>query len=249
MKKFLLSAAAALAIAAPGVAAADSADVGVNFSNTDAGGGFDLDEWSLNGAFVHNLDGNMILQFDGEHNKMDFGGSTDLGTSYGAANFGVRNDSYAFYGFVGLSDLLAVSGTNYGIGGQFYLPNMTFNGSYGITDWDGDFELSSLHVDATYFFTDNFGISAEAGQTDTDIDVTDMRTLGAGAVWRPDGTNFTFSAGYRNFDFDGFDADQFSIGFTYNIGSGSAKENSQSGASLNGARTLFEETSMLSLFP
>ncbi len=243
MKKFLLSAAAALAIAAPGVAAADSADVGVNFSNTDAGGGFDLDAWSLNGAFVHNLDGNMILQFDGEHNKMDIGGNADLGASYGAANFGVRNDSYAVYGFVGFSDIFALSGTNYGIGGQFYLPNMTFNGSYGITDWGDDINMSNLHVDATYFFTDNFGISAEAGQSD--MDFADLRTLGVGAVWRPDGTNFTFNAGYRNFDFDGAEADQFRIGFTYNIGSHSAKENSQSGASLNGARTLFEGTSIL----
>jgi hypothetical protein len=245
MKKFLLSAAAALAIAAPGVAAADSADVGVNFSNTDAGG--DFDAWSLNGAFVHNLDGNMILQFDGEHIKMDVGGSADFGAGYGAANFGVRNDSYAFYGFVGLSDTFAFSGTSYGIGGQFYLPNMTFNGSYGITDFGGNFDMSNLHVDATYFFTDNFGISAEAAQSD--MDFADLRTLGVGAVWRPDGTNFTFNAGYRNFDFDGLDADQIRIGFTYNIGSSSAKENSQSGASLSGARTLFEETSMLALFP
>ena len=119
MKKFLLSAAAALAIAAPGVAAADSADVGVSFSNTDAGGGFDFDTWSLNGGYVHNLDGNMILQFDGEHNKLDAGGGSDLGVGYGAVNYGVRNDSYSFYGFVGLSDIFAASATNYGIGGQY----------------------------------------------------------------------------------------------------------------------------------
>ncbi|MBK6704715.1 MAG: hypothetical protein IPL62_02530 [Caulobacteraceae bacterium] len=247
MKKFLLSAAAALAIAAPGVAAADSGDVGVSFSNTDAGGGFDFDTWSLNGGYVHNLDGNMILQFDGEHNKLDAGGGSDLGVGYGAVNYGVRNDSYSFYGFVGLSDIFAVSATNYGIGGQYYLSNMTFNASYGMSDWDGGLDMTNIHIDGTYFFTDNFGISAEAGQTD--IDFTDWRTLGVGAVWRPTGSNFTIDAGYRNFDFDGAEADQFRIGFTYNIGSGSARENSQSGASLNGARTLFEETSNLILFP
>ncbi|MEZ5961222.1 MAG: hypothetical protein R3C30_12450 [Hyphomonadaceae bacterium] len=247
MKKFLLGAAAALAVAAPGVAAADSADVGVSFSNTDVGGGFDFDTWTLSGGYVHNLDGNMILQFDGQHNRADFGGGTDLGNSYGAVNFGVRNDTYAFYGFVGLSDLFAISGANFGIGGQYYLPNMTFNGSYGMTDWDGGLDMSNLHVDGTFFFTDNFGISAEAGHTD--IDFTDWNTLGVGAVWRPEGSNFTFNAGYRNFDFDGGDADQFRIGFTFNIGSSSAKENSQSGASLNGASTLFEETSLLAIFP
>lgn len=247
MKKLLLGAAAALAIAAPGVAAADSADVGISYSNTDAGGGFDFDTWSLNGAYVHDLDGGLILQFDGSHDRLDTGGGTDLGVSYGAVNFGTRNDTYAFYGFVGFGDLFAVSSTNYGIGGQYYLSNMTFNASYGMSDWDGGLDMSNLHVDGTYFFTDNFGVSAEAGKTDLDFD--DYTTLGVGAVWRPAGTNFTFNAGYRNFDFDGGDADQWRLGFTYNIGSGSARENSQSGASLNGARTLFEETSNLVFFP
>jgi hypothetical protein len=247
MKKYLLGAAAALAFAAPGIASADSADIGLSYSNTDAGGGFDFDTWSLSGAYVHNLDGNMILQFDGSHDRLDVGGGSDLGISYGAVNFGTRNDTYAFYGFVGLSDLFALSATNYGIGGQYYLSNMTFNASAGMTDWDGGLDMSNIHVDGTYFFTDNFGVTAEAGRTD--IDVTDWTTLGVGAQWRPDGTNFTFNAGYRNLDFDGGDADQWRIGFTYNIGSGSARENSQSGASLNGARTLFEETSALIIAP
>jgi hypothetical protein len=247
MKKYLLGAAAALAFAAPCIASADSADIGLSYSNTDAGGGFDFDTWSLSGAYVHNLDGNMILQFDGSHDRLDVGGGSDLGVSYGAVNFGTRNDTYAFYGFVGLSDLFAISATHYGIGGQYYLSNMTFNDSAGMTDWDGGLDMSNIHVDGTYFFTDNFGVTAEAGRTD--IDVTDWTTLGVGAQWRPDGTNFTFNAGYRNLDFDGGDADQWRIGFTYNIGSGSARENSQSGASLNGARTLFEETSALIIAP
>lgn len=246
MKKILLGAAAALAIAAPGIASADSADVGVSYSNTDIDN-FDFDTWTLNGAFVHQLDGNLVLQADGEINRTDFGGGTDLGTSYGAVNFGVRNETYAFYGFVGMSDLFAVSATNYGIGGQYYLSNMTFNGSYGMSDWDGGLDMTNLHVDATYFFTDNLSVTAEAGKTD--IDFADWTTLGVGGAWRPDGSNFTFNIGYKNMDFDGTDGDQWRLGFTYNIGTASERERSQTGASLNGARTLFEETNSLAIFP
>lgn len=246
MKKILMGAAAAMAIAAPGIAAADSADVGVAYSTTDIDS-FDVDTWTLNGGFVHQLDGNLVLQADGAINRQDFGGGTDLGTSYGAVAFGTRNDSYAFYGFVGLSDLFAASATSYGIGGQYYLSNMTFNGSYGISDWDGGLDMTNLHVDATYFFTDNLSVTAEAGETD--LDFTDFTTLGVGATWRPDGSNFTFNAGYRNMDFDNTDGDQWRLGFTYNMGTASERERSQSGASLNGARTLFESVSNLALLP
>lgn len=246
MKKILMGAVAALAIAAPGIASADSADVGVSYSNTEIDN-FDVDAWTLNGAFVHQLEGNLVLQADGQINQQDFGGGTDLGTSYGAVNFGTRNDTYALYAFVGLSDLFAVSATNYGVGGQYYLSNLTLNGSYGVSNWDGGLDMTNLHADATYFFTDNLSVTAEAGQTD--LDFTDWTTLGIGAAWRPDGSNFTFNAGYRNMDYDNADGDQWRLGFTYNIGTSSERERSQTGASLNGARTLFEETSSLALFP
>lgn len=244
MKNILLGAAAAFAVAAPGIAAADTADVGIHIGSIDPDSGSDIDVWGLDGAFSHELGSGWVLQADGLHDRMDFGGA-DLGNSYGAVNLGMRGGSHAFYGFVGLSDVFALSFINLGVGGQLYLGNATLNGSIGWSDAD-DFDISTTDVrlDGTWFFTDNFGVTGQVGWAETDAGgtETDWTTLGAAAAWRFTGTDWTANAGYQNIDADGGDADVFRLGFSYNIGTSSERERSQAGASFNGARNLYEDT-------
>jgi len=246
MRKILMGAAAALAVAAPGAALADSAEVGAHIGNIDAESGGDLDYWGLDGAYSHDFASGWTLQLDGTHESLDAGGG-DLGTSYGAVNLGMRSGGHAFYGFVGLSDIVALSFTNIGVGGQLYLGNVTLNGSVGYAwgDAGGDIEVLNAHVDGTWFFTDNFGIMAEAGWAELDASGggdNEVETLGLGGVFRFTGSPVAINLNYRNVDTDSTELDVWQIGFTYHIGTGSERERSQSGASWNGAENLYRST-------
>lgn len=242
MRKVLLGAAALIAIAAPGVAVANSGEVGLSFSNTDVDSVGDFDTLRLDGAFNHTTSGGFVLQFDAAHDRIDTG-IADLGVGYGAVSFGTRTDGYAFYGFAGLSDFAALSGTNFGLGGQMYLGNITLNASAGWAELEtADVSITNVNFNGTYFFTPNFGLGAEASWSEAELgpDV-DWTTLGVNAVYRFAGSPFAIGAGYQWQEFDGgVDADTWRLRLSYNFGTGSELERSQSGASFDGARRLFE---------
>jgi hypothetical protein len=244
MKKYLMGAAAVLAVGAPGVAFAnDSADIGLRYANVDPDGSSDADIWGLVGAYAHQFDGGMVLQADGSHDRWDAGG-VDVGTSYGAVNLGVRNDAYSFYGFIGLSDLFALSATNIGVGGQLYFGQATVNGSVGYSDTDAGINVTNVHVDATWFVHENLGLTGELGFADADVGgpSMDWTTFGLGAAFRLTGAPITLNLNYRNVDGDAGDANVLRLGFVYNIGTSSEQQRSQSGASWNGAENLYQDT-------
>jgi hypothetical protein len=247
MKKILLGAAAALAIAAPSVAAADTnAVVGLQYTNTDFDS-LDLDQYGLNGAFSHDLSNGAVLQMDGQMGRVDAGGCC-VGSSYGAVHYGWRNDSHAFAGFVGLTDFFVASGLGVGLEGQLYLGNLNLNGSIGHVDFD-DFDLdsSSAQVDAAYFFTPNLALTGIVAVSEADFggSDTDWTTLGIGGEWRFDNSPFSINAGYRNHDFDGGDADSWTIGFAWDLGTGTVQDRTRNGPGLNGARNMFDVMSVL----
>ncbi len=251
MKKILLGAAAALAMAAPGVAMADTAEVGAHIGNVEPDAGSDADYWGLDGAYSHDFSSGWTLQMDGTHQSLDGGGS-DVGTSYGAVNLGMRHAGHAVYGFVGLSDIFAVSFTNVGVGGQLYLGNATVNGSVGYawSDTFGDPEVLNGHIDGTWFFTDNLGLMAEASWAELDASgggSNDVETLGVGGIFRFTGSPVAINLNYRNVDTDTNELDVWQAGVVYHIGTGSARQRSQEGASWNGAANLHRST-MYSIF-
>jgi hypothetical protein len=244
MRKILLGAAAMLAVAAPGVASADSGDIGFQFGNTEFDSGGDFDDMRLDGAFSHTLDSGMILQLDGAHDRVDFG--VDIGQSYGAVNIGTRNEGHSLYAWAGLGDFFAISTTGLGVGGQLYLGQATINGSVGYTDLgDADFSIVNAHIDGTYFFNDNFGIGAMAGHAESDDLDADWNTLGVNGVWRFTGSGFALSGGYRTTDFEGDEVDTWRLRLSYTFGVDSELERSRSGASFNGAREAYENMLIL----
>jgi hypothetical protein len=243
MRKYLMGAAALAAmVAAPGLASADSGNVGVSVGNVDFDGAGDIDFWAINGAYNHDMGNGWSLQFDGNHAAFD--SSPDLGTGYGAVSAGMRNDQFAFYGFVGLQDTF-VSVTQLGVGGQWYLGQMTFNGSLGYGDSDDAFTYTDIHVDGTYYITDDLGVGLESTTGNLDPDGggdVDVETWGVNGVWRFTGSPFQINAGYLSSDTDFGDVTTWQLGFSYHFGTGSAREESQSGASWNGAGVLSRET-------
>lgn len=238
IKKMLMGAAAAIAIAAPGVASAETnAVVGVQYSNTDFDG-FDFDSYGLNGGFSHDLNNGAVLQLDGAWSRLD-GGGCCTSSGYGAVHYAMRNDSHSFGGFVMLDDFFGYSGAGLGVEGQMFFSNVVLNGSLGYLDFsDLDFSATAVQVDGAYYVTPNFALTALAsyseGESGSDFDWT---TFGVGGEWRFSGpTSLTF--GYRTTDFNDDDADTFTIGLNFDLGTGSLRERASSGPGLNGAAAM-----------
>jgi hypothetical protein len=239
MKKYLIGAAAALAIAAPGIAAAQTTgNVGVNVGNLDIDGSDDIDIYGLNAGVAHDF-GSWTVQGDATSERLDVGGG-DLGIGNVTVSAGVRNDSHAVYGFFGHSTFGSDS-LNFGIGGQYHLNQMTFNGSVGYADFDGA-DMTAVNVDGTYFFTDNFGAMAEVGYGELDGfgPDSDWTTFGVGGVYRFTASPVALNFGYRRTEGVSFDADLLRLGVSLPFGTDTAREDARSGATFNGGRRLYE---------
>jgi hypothetical protein len=249
MRNLLIGAAAFLAVAMPGAASAlTAASVGASYGNYDpSGSSDDADMYGIDGAFSHDFDNGWKLQLDGAHDRIDFDGA-DVGASYGAVNLGMSNDSHSVYGFVTMADLLASSGIGVGVGGQMHFAQASVNGSVAYLDIGEALldsgSLTNVHLDGTWFATDNLGVYGEVGWTEGEFDgsdETDWTTLGIGVNYRFDNSPWTVYAGYQNREFDEGDIDSFRVGFSYAIGTGTSREEMQSGPGWNGAESVYQE--------
>jgi hypothetical protein len=235
MKKFLLGAAAALAIAAPGVASAQSAYVDATYATTDgdiAGVDFDGEGWGVGGAAAWSN-----FQVDGTYSSAD---DTDT-YSIGGHLFG-RNDSHLFGGFVNLGNVDTDGGSDYdfwtvGLEGQYYMARTTLDGSLSYSEGDDiDSSLTSLDVGLTQFVTDNFSFGGGLGfgNIDTGVGDADVLSYGLNTEYQFASMPISVFGGWNHLDIDDIDAeaDTLSVGVRYNWG-GSLFERNRSGASLS----------------
>ncbi len=236
MKKFLLGAAAALAIAAPGVASAQqSGYVDLGYTSTDASGGGDIDTWTFGGATAWGGNGSLGFQIDGQYGSHD-AGAFDADTYNLGGHIFTRSDGGLIGGFVnfGSADFGGAFDYDYWtIGGEgaIYMTRTTLNGVISYSDSeDLDAQITALDVGATHFVTDNFSFGGNFAIGDIE---------GGSEFWSAGlGTEFQFSSapislfgGYTHTDFDGTDVDALTVGVRYNWG-GSLFERDRSGASL-----------------
>lgn len=242
MKKFLVGAVATAALLTPAIASADTnAVVGVQAGNTDFDGG-DFDHYGLNGGFSHDFSNGWTFQFDGDHSRLSGDGDPDLSTGYGAAHMAMRNDTYALGGFVSMDEFFALSGTGFGVEGQYYLNNVVVGGSLGVVSFDdADIGATSLQLDGAYFFSPNLSVNALIAQTEGNDDIDeDWTSWGIGGEYRLSASPISIAANWRNDEFDGYDADTWTIGVNFDFGTGSLHERATNGPSLQGARNLHE---------
>lgn len=247
MKKVLLGAAAALAIVAPGVAAAETSGhvaFSYNTLDDDLDGGKE-DYLDLSGSVVTSLSGNWNLQFDGSMQEMNHDTHTD---SFGTAvvHAFVRNEAYAFGGFGGFT---TGEQNSYLLGaeGAIYLNRLTFAGAafFGGDRQYSDEETNGLSASGTYFVSDNLSVGVDASYYN--FDFGGVNNEQDGTVYGING-EYQFSNGISMFggwhtsDQDDFGTDNevssFSLGARYNFGTGSLIERDRNGASMPGASQL-----------
>lgn len=244
MKKLLLGAAAALAIAAPSVASAQSAyiDLGYQSTEVDLGGvSGDGDGWTLGGAAAWGGNGGLGFQVDGVFGTSEVDGGDDATSINVGGHVFTRNDNFLFGGFASYGDVDADAAGDFsfwtvGAEGQLYLSRTTLDGSISYSDAeDVDSELIAGDVGLTHFFTDNFSAGANLGfgTVDDGIDEADVVSYGVGAEWQFASAPISIFGGWQHAEIDDFDADAdtLGVGVRWNFG-GSLFERNRSGASL-----------------
>lgn len=233
MKKYLLGAAAVLALAAPGVASAQSGFVDLGYSSTDVSSA-EIDAWTFGGAYAWGGD-SLGFQVDGVFGSHEYdSGGGEVDTYNIGGHLFTRNDTHLIGGFasVGNTDFSIGEYDYYTVGleGAYYMSRTTLNGVLSYSDSeDFDSDATALDIGATHFATDNFSFSGTLGFGE--IADLDFLTLGVGAEYQFSGAPISLYGGYTTTDYDVFDADTLSVGVRWNFG-GSLFDRDRSGASL-----------------
>ncbi|HVK79044.1 MAG TPA: hypothetical protein VM915_00395 [Verrucomicrobiae bacterium] len=241
MKKFLVGAAATAAILAPTMASAESTGViGFQYTSNEIDN-FDWDGYGIEGAFAHSFGNGTYVQLDAASGRTDFSG-VEFSTGYGALHYGIRNDSYAFGGFVSFDEYLYFSGLGIGLEGQYYLPNMVFNGTLANISFDEPIDENStaVAVDASYFFSPNLSVTGALTLADDKLYGDDLTVWGIGGEYRFASNPISIELGYRQADVYDDDATAWTIGFNIDLGAESLYDRATNGASFNGAERLHD---------
>ncbi len=240
MKKYLLGAAAALAMVIPGVASAQqSGYVDLGYSNTDgdvAGVDFEGDGWTLGGTTAWGGDGTVGVQLDAVYGDSEDASSWAIGGHLFSRNEGYLIGGFANYGGIDVDGADSSDAWTVGVEGQAYLTRTTLDGalSYSESD-DADASLTALDLGATHFVTDNFSFGGSLGFGNIEAFGADADVIsyGVGAEYQFAATPISVFGGWQHFDLDDYDteADTLNVGVRYNWG-GSLFERNRSGASL-----------------
>jgi hypothetical protein len=244
MKKFLLGAAAALAISAPGVAAAQSGyvDLGYQSTEVDVGGvSGDGDGWTVGGAAAWGGAGSLGVQVDGLISSAEADGGGDAQIWNLGGHLFSRSEGGLIGGFVNYGNADIDGGGDFdfwtvGVEGQLYMSRSTIDGALSYSEGDDvDSSLTAVDLGFTHFVTDNFSLGANVGlgQVDDGTDDADLMTYGVGGEFQFASAPISIFAGWQHAEIDDADADADSlgVGVRWNFG-GTLFERNRSGASL-----------------
>lgn len=244
MKKIFVGAALAAAVAAPGVASADTTgfiDLGIQSNDFDYTSDT-FDSYTLGGAIMHDLSDTMTVQADGRTMHQDWGYGT-YSHGYSAVHLSTDLGGWDVGGFVTFQNYYGDSGLGFGAETRTAFGNLSLDGSVGYVEYDeGDYDATQWRVGGAYFFSPNFAVTGGVAQTDIDGDEISEFSVG-GAYQLVN--NVAFTAGYTSTDADnngggGWEGDSFTFGVRFNFGGGTLQENTNDGAW--GAATAINDT-------
>lgn len=231
MRSLIFGAAALLAVAMPGMAAAQSGYAGVTWANVDADGADSTDAYGVEGAVAFQGSSSISFEVDAAWVDSD---DTDSVASIAGHVF-TRNDQYLFGGFVGVTDN-DDAGTTWtaGLEANKYFQNWTLAGAvaYASND-DNDVDAWGVNVQGRYFVNDNLRLQANAGWASVDAGAgdDDGTLLGVGAEYQFNAVPISIAAGYNHLDTDAGDANAWTLAVRYNFGGGTLRDRDRSGAS------------------
>lgn len=241
MKKTLLGAAAAIAIATPGAALADTTgyiDLGYESSEYDGGG--DFDGLHIGGAIAHDFS-NFGIQADARTANQEWNWGGDDSHGYAAVHAYTNVGTWDVGGFVGLINYYGDGGTMIGAETRTSFGAISLNGAIGYADFgDNDYSALDLRVNGAYFINPNFAITAGVGQTDWDSwSDSDALDLSVGAAYQLT-SGFTLYGEYIDTDGSNWETETFRIGMRFSINGGNLQNITNNGASWSGASDLSE---------
>jgi hypothetical protein len=229
MRNWIIGAAAILALAVPGVAAAQTGYVGVQAGNVDFDGGGDDDFYGVEGAVAFAGSGSIVFEVNAGYTDFDEGdeGYGLVGHVYG------RNDDHLFGAFVGISSNDDDDAYIVGLEANKYFTNWTLAGAVAYAEADdSDADGYGVNAEARYFINDNFRLDANLGwaNIDTGAGDDDAFAYGVGGEYQFASLPVSVTANYGTVDFDGGDVDTWSVGLRYNWG-GTLRDRDRNGAS------------------
>jgi len=247
MKKILLGAAAAIAIAAPSVAFADTSGyVEGGYENTEYDSGSEFDAIHLGGGFYHSM-GGWAIQSDARMVNQEWNNPFgDDSHGYAALHAVTEGGPWDFGAFIGLLDYYGDSGKMIGAETRTNFGNLSLQGTLGYGDFESfsDYNVWDAHLDASFFLSPNFAITGGAGYTEWDAFTdSDALTLALGGAFQF-ANGFTLAGEYVNTDADnsgaGWETDTFRVSLRFDINGGSLQDITNDGASWNGGVQLHE---------
>ncbi|HYD88771.1 MAG TPA: hypothetical protein VEA80_14950 [Vitreimonas sp.] len=249
MKKLMLGAAAAVAIATPSAAFADTSGyIDAGYEATEYDGGGEFDALHLGGAIAHDLSSGWGVQADARAVNQEWDGSSSDDThGYAAVHAYTNTGSWDFAGYVGLINYYDDGGKMIGVETRTAFGNVSVNGSLGYADFENganDYNALDLRVNGAYFFNPNFALTGGVGVTEWDAFFdSDALDLSLGAAYQL--TNgIALTGEYVNTDGDGafgdWEVDSFRLGVRFNINGGDLQNVTNNGASWSGASDLSE---------
>ncbi|MBC7769463.1 MAG: hypothetical protein H7124_11815 [Phycisphaerales bacterium] len=186
MRNWIMGAAALLAVAVPGVAAAQTGYVGAAFGNVDVDGAGDADFYGVEGAVAFAGSGSIVFEVDAALTDSD-----DADTGYGITGhvYG-RSDQGLFGGFIGISGSDDSETYTAGLEASKFYTNWTLAGAlfYANND-DADADGYGINTQARFFVHDNFRIQGNLGFASIDAGAGDDDAFSYGL-----GTEYQFAA-------------------------------------------------------
>jgi hypothetical protein len=230
MRNWIIGAAALLALAVPGVAAAQSGFVGVTAGNIEVDD-FDADVYGAEGSVAFSGSDSITFELDAAVMDSD---DTDTSTSL-AGHIFARNENHLFGGFLGVTDSDNSTTWSAGLEAAKYFADWTFAGAlfYANND-DANADGYGVNLEARVFPTDNFRLQGNLGVASADFDGGDdtAYTYGVGGEFQFEQVPVSLALVYNHTELDDFDenVDSWSAALRYNWG-GTLKNRDRNGAS------------------
>lgn len=239
MRSLIFGAAAILAVALPGIAAAQTGYVGVTWASVDSDAADNEDAVGLEGAVAFQGSGSINFEVDAAVADSD---SSD--TVWGlTGHVYARNDDHLFGGFVGFADSDDSTTWTAGLEANKYFARWTLAGAiaYANND-DANADGWGVNAEARVFPTDNFRLSAGLGWATIDAGAgndDDVWSYGVGGEYQFDAFPVSIALNYAHSEFDDadFEADSVGVAVRYNWG-GTLFDRDRRGASQAGIASL-----------